>query len=203
MNRFRSWLTMGMICAGWFLAAPLQAMTVAQLEFTRGAVNYEGEHHTIMDRLFGQDGTLKMGRYQAIGAIMPVIGEAGETFSLFTAGFRGEAAPSVEISGSSMKADLSSLFFGVGRGDEYRMLNIGGLATGLVNPDSKEFSLSWDRVFDGGTYEGRASFFLSGIAKVDALPTPIPAGLVLYATGLFSLGSWAWRCHRAGIPVAV
>lgn len=31
--------------------------------------------------------------------------------------------------------------------------NVGGLATGLFNPETKEFSLSWDRVFDGGTYE--------------------------------------------------
>ncbi|MCP9440799.1 MAG: hypothetical protein NNA20_12405 [Nitrospira sp.] len=205
MNSKKSKVTGCILGLGLLLAAgqPAQAMTVTQLEVTKGAVNYGGQHHEMMDRLLGQAGVLKMGHYQAIGEIVPSIDKAGETFSLFTSGFSGAPAPSAMISGSSIQVDLSSLFFGVGRGDSYHTLNIGGLATGLFNPETREFMVSWDHLFDNGQHEGQATFFLSGIAKFNALPTPIPAGLVLYATGLFGLGSWTWWSRRADMSVAV
>lgn len=208
MRRFTFFITMGVISTWFSLGGPAHALTVTQLEFTKGAVNYDGKYHQAIDRLLGQDGALSIGEYQAIGKITPTIDEGSKTFSLFTSGFSSAPAPTAKISGSSIEIDLSSLFFSVGRGDSYRAVNIGGLATGLFNPDTKEFFVSWDRLLDGAKKEGgEATFFLSGVAqsgaaRLDAAPVPIPAGLLLYGTGLLGLGSWArWRRHAA-VPAA-
>lgn len=184
MNRGALVFTLGMLIPWLFLESPVYAMTVTQLEITRGAVNYDGKHHDMMDRLLDQDGLLKMGQYQIIGEIVPSIDKACETYSLFTSGFSGASAPTAAISGSSIAVDLSSLFFGIERGNMYRSWNIGGAATGLFNSDTKEFFLSWERVFDGPKPEGQASFFLSGLVHVDAQPVPIPAAAWLFGSGL-------------------
>ena len=196
-------LIIGLVGLGLF-ATPVHAATVTQLDLTGGAVNFGGQHHEMMDRLLDQKGTLKMGQHQAMGEIVPTIGKSCETFSIFTSGFSGASAPSATVSGSSISVDLSSLFFGASRGNFHQSWNIGSLATGLFNPDSREFMVSWNHVFDGDKQAGPATFFLQGIAafSVDTQPVPIPAGVVLYATGLFSLGSWTWWRRRTGSPVA-
>lgn len=202
MKRLTLFVAMVLSSAGLFLAAPAHAMTVTQLEVTRGGVNYDGKYHEMMNRLLAQDGAVKLGQFQAIGDLIPSIDKACETFSLFTSGFSGAETPSATISGSSIKVDLSSLFFGVARGDYYRSWNIGEVVTGLFNPDTKEFALSWDRLFDSGKHEGQATFFLSGLVHFDTQPVAIPATMVLYATGLFGLGSWTWWRRRTGVSAA-
>lgn len=188
------------------MSVPVHAATVTQLELTGGAVNYDGKYASAMDRLLGQDGTLKLGQFQAIGDLVPTIpsSKGCTTYSLFTSGFTGATAPSAVISGSSISIDLSSLFFGASRGDSHKTWNIGESATGLFNPDTREFMVSWDHMFDSGKHEGLATFFLKGIAQVQngQQPVPIPAALVLYATGLFGLGTWAWRRHWTAVPHA-
>lgn len=202
MKPFAFLMTIGILSASLALAAPAGAVTMSQLELTGGAVNYDGKHGKMMDRLLGQDGTLKLGQFQAIGELVPSIDKACETYSLFTSGFTGESAPTATISGSSIAVDLSSLFFGASRGDFHKTWNIGGLATGQYNPETREFTVSWDHMFDGGKREGLATFFLSGLAKFDTQPVAIPASLVLYATGLFGLGSWTWWRRQASLPTA-
>jgi hypothetical protein len=192
MKRVALLMAMGIFSAALSLAAPVHASMMAQLELTGGAVNYDGKYSQMMDRLLGQEGTLKLGQFQAIGELVPLIDKACETYSLFTSGFSGAAAPSATISGSSIAVDLSSLFFGASRGDFHKTWNIGELATGQYNPETREFTVSWDHMFDGGKHEGLATFFLKGIAEVGTHPVAIPASLVLYATGLFGLGSWTW-----------
>lgn len=202
MKRLAMFMAIGMFCVGLSLAVPAGAMTLTQLELTGGAVSYEGKHSKMMDRLLGQDGTLNLGQFQAIGELVPSISKAGETYSLFTSGFTGESAPSATISGSSISIDLSSLFFGVSRGDFYKTWNIGELATGQYNPETREFTVSWNHMFDGGKHEGPATFFLKGVAEIGTHPVAIPASLVLYATGLFGLGSLTWRRRRSSLPAA-
>lgn len=198
-------MTIGLLSVGLTLAAPAGATTVTQLELTGGAVNYDGKHSTMMDRLLGQDGTLNLGQFQAIGDLVPSIpsSKGCTTFSLFTSGFSGASAPSATISGSSISIDLSSLFFGASRGDSHKTWNIGELATGLFNPNTREFMVSWDHMFDDGKHEGLATFFLKGVAQVGQQPVAIPASLVLYATGLFGLGSWTWWRRRTSFSAAV
>jgi len=193
-------MAMGIFSAALSLGTSVHAATMAQLELTGGAVNYDGKHSQMMDRLLGQEGTLKLGQFQAIGELLPSIDKACETYSLFTSGFSGAAAPSATISGSSISVDLSSLFFGASRGDFHKTWNIGELATGQYNPETREFAVSWNHMFDSGKHEGLATFFLKGIAEVGTHPVAIPASLVLYATGLFGLGSWTW--WRRGISPA-
>lgn len=204
MKRVVLLMMVGLFSVAMSVGATAHATTVTQLELTGGAVNYDGKYAGVMDRLLGQDGTLKLGQFQAIGDLVPSIPSSKEctTYSLFTSGFTGASAPSAMISGSSISIDLSSLFFGASRGDSHKTWNIGDLATGLFNPNTREFMVSWDHMFDSGKHEGLATFFLKGVADIGTLPTAIPASLVLYATGLFGLGSLTWWRRRASLPVA-
>ncbi len=196
MNRAALTLTLTMASVWSAPSVPAHAITVTHLEITSGAVNYAGKHHAIMDQLLGQDGLLKMGQFQAIGEIVPSIDQACETYSLFTSGFSGASAPTAVISGSSLTVDLSSLFFGVDRGNMYRSWNIGGSATGLFNPDTKEFFLSWNRLFDGPKQnEEQATFFLSGLVHFDAQAVPIPAAAWLFGSGLVEIVALIRRRH--------
>ncbi|HBR48915.1 MAG TPA: hypothetical protein DEA71_02410 [Nitrospira sp.] len=196
------WIAMGVLSLSLSLAGPASAAMMTQLELTGGAVNYDGKYHAMMDRVLGQEGTLKLGQFQAIGELLPSLDKACETYSLFTSGFTGEAAPTATISGSSISIDLSSLFFGISRGDSHKTWNIGELATGQYNPETKEFTVSWDHLFEGGKQEGLATFFLKGIAEMGNQPVAIPASLVLYATGLFGIGSLTWWRKRTLVPSA-
>ena len=202
MKFFTLWTAMGLFSLGLTLAGPADAAMMGHVELTGGAVNYDGKYGPILDRLLGQEGTVKLGQFQAIGELVPSLDKACETYSLFTAGFTGESAPSATISGSAISIDLSSLFFGVSRGDFHKTWNIGELATGQYNPETREFTVSWDHMFDGGKHEGPATFFLKGVAEIGTHPVAIPASLVLYATGLFGLGSLTWSRRRSSLPAA-
>lgn len=202
MKRFVLFLAIGLAGTALPVAAPVQATMLGQLELTGGAVNYDGKYSQMMDRLLGQEGTLRLGQFQAIGDLVPSIDKACETYSLFTSGFTGESAPTATISGSSISVDLSSLFFGASRGDFHKTWNIGELATGQYNPATREFTVSWDHLFEGGKHAGLATFFLRGVADIGTHPVAIPASLVLYATGLFGLSSWTWWKKRVGVPAA-
>src|SRR5262245_53209049 len=128
------------------------ASLVTELDFTSGAVNWTGPHSRMLDRLFGQEGQLLMGQYQALGQIVDPITKGHKTFSLFTSGMTGAPTPSATINGNSISVDLSSLFIGWQRGDQIRAWNIGGQATGMFNPQTSEFVLSWDHLFNNGNH---------------------------------------------------
>ena len=194
------------------LADRAEALTVTSLDFTSGAVNFEGRFGRILDQLFAENGTITMGSYQSMSDIVDPIMRGHKTFFLFTSGLNGAPAPSATINGSSMSVDLTSLFFGWtrGRGNEIHAWNIGGMATGLVNPQTNEFSLSWDHIFNKGNDKGRdgkwnhewkkdreATFFLQGTAVVAQAPVALSASLIFYVTGLGLLGGLHWRKTRA------
>ena len=89
-----------------------------------------------------------MGSYQSMSDIVDPIMRGHKTFSLFTSGLNGAPSPAATIDGSSITVDLSSLYFGWTRGSEVRAWNIGGLATGVFNSQTSEFSLSWNHLFN-------------------------------------------------------
>ena len=145
-----------------------------------------------------------LGDYQAIGEIVPSITKGHRTLSLFTSGLNGAPPPTAAISGSSITVDLSSLFVSIARkhGDGQRIVNIGGLAAGTYDPDTRAFSLTWEHLFDSRKHERVRSFALKGVLANGPEPVAIPAAAVLYATGLFGLGSWAWHRRRQNPAVA-
>ena len=198
MARYVGLLLIGIVLAHSPLASPAEAMIVGPSELTEGTAQVDGHRQRLFDRLLGQEATLVIGQYQSMGELVPSITKGHRTFSLFTSGLNGAAAPSATIAGSSIPVDLSSLFVGVSRGDWYQIRNIGGLATGTFDPETRAFSLSWDHLFDGRKHERLATFVLRGVLDTGPQPVAIPAALVLYATGLFGIGSWAWRRRRVG-----
>ena len=206
MKIARSFVLLSLMVAGLWSAGGIvesvEAAMVTQLDFTSGAVNWAGQNGSMLDRLFGQEGTITMGSYQSMSEIVDPITRGHNTFSLFTSGLSGAPVPSATITGNSITVDLTSLFFGWQRGDEIRTWNIGGQATGLVNPGTSEFSLSWEHIFNAGKghHHGMgdriATFFLQGTVVGSPAAVPIPAAVFLYGTGMFGVGSWAWLKRR-------
>ena len=182
--------------------ASAHAHTVlTQVEFTRGSANWAGELGQQLDRQFEQRGTVKMGQYQSWGDISGTIEQGGKTYSLFTSGLQGAVAPSASIAGMAITMDLSSLFFGWQSGDEIHAWNIGGTATGLFNPQTSAFQLSWDHLLNGRL---AGTFFLQGLAVVGApAAVPIAASGVLFGSGLIGLGSWSWLKRRGQSALGV
>jgi hypothetical protein len=171
---------------------------VTQLELKGGSVDSNGWSFRKLDRLFDQGATLVMNEYQPIGDLVPSITKGQRTFSLFTSGFNGAPVPIAAINGSSISVDLSSLFFGLSRGDHFRVLNIGGGATGTFDPDTLEFYLTWDHLF-GDRHRGEpVTFSLQGkVVGVGTAPVPLAQALVFFVTGLVILMGIRWQGGRA------
>lgn len=182
-------LTLGLtaVVALFGSAGSAQAMAVTQLDLTGGSTSYDGRFSRVADRLLDRDGTIVMGQYQPTPDIVSPITKGPRTFSLFTSGVNGAAAPSATINGSSITVDLSSLYFGVSRGDSLRAWNIGGLATGLFNPETSEFWISWSHLFQDRSFSSvaPATFSLQGRLALAEVPAPVTA--VLFMTGLIGL----------------
>ena len=182
-----------------------EALSVTSLDFTSGAVNWDGRHGRILDRLFAQDGSIAIGSYQSMSDIVDPITRGHKTFSLFTSGLNGAPAPSVSINGASISVDLSSLYLGWTHGDEVRAWNIGGIATGVINPQTSEFFLSWDHLFNERFGKGKhdmmhdrsATFFLQGTADVAQAPVPLSASFMFYSIGLVLMGGLYWWNSRS------
>ena len=175
------------------------AALVTQLDFTSGAANWSGRYGPILDRVFDQEGSITMGTYQ-LNIVDPIV-RGHTTYSLLTTNLFGAPAPSGMIDGMSITVDLSSLAFGWQRGDHLQLLNIGGQATGLFNPETSQFSLSWEHILHSGKghhmHDRVATFFLNGTALVGPpAAIPLPASVFLYASGLFGMGSWSWMKRR-------
>ena len=203
MRIVTSVLAMGALLVGLTggVVSHAEAALVTQLDFTGGAVSWNGPHERKLERLFDREGTIKMGEYQGWSDIVDPISRGRKSFSLFTSGVFGAPAPSATIHGNSITLDLSSLFFGMRRGDELRAWNIGGQAKGLFNPETSEFCLSWKNLFDDRSkhkfHENVGTFFLQGKAIVGTpAAVAIPASVFLYGTGLFGVGSWTWLKRR-------
>lgn len=171
---------------------PAEAATIASLELAGGSVDVDGRFSRKLDRLFEQPGLLIMNEYQPGPDIVPPLMKGHQTFSLFTSGIHGAPPPSATIDGSSIAVDLSSLFFGVSRGEHFRAWNVGGIATGLFNPETLEFCLTWDHLFRDRPLFGLATFSLHGQLAIAQVPIPSSGWMFAGGIALLFLGLRVW-----------
>ena len=86
--------TVGLVLCLMGFEGRAEALSVTSLDFTSGAVNWDGRHGQILDRLFAEDGNISIGSYQSMSDIVDPITRGHKTFSLFTSGLNGAPAPS-------------------------------------------------------------------------------------------------------------
>ncbi len=137
---------------------------------------------------FTQNGQLVMGQYQPLPKIFPPVTLAGYTFSIFTSGINGDPVPSGATTGSTIAADLTSLFAeATGQWMNTASLNVGGNASGTFNETTNAFNLSWTKSFAGSGIPSLTSgaFSLQGTAQVAAVP--VPGAFLLFGSGLAGL----------------
>jgi hypothetical protein len=164
----------------------VRADTVSQLDITGGGLTLNLGPLGSITGNFIQNGTLVMGQFQPPPNIFPPISIDGHIFSILTDSSNGLfTPPSAQVSGTTMTADLSSLFAGITGPKINGMLNIGGLATGTYDPGTGQFSLSWTRV-----YTDVSSFDMNLQGTTELAPVPLPATLGLFLTGLFALAAF-------------
>lgn len=169
--------------------APAMAATVTQLNITGGSINLDFGPLGSISSTFQQSGTLVMGQFQSASEILPPVTTTdGHTFLFSTQAAGGlYNAPSAQTSGTTITADLSSLFAAITGPTLNGTVNSGGMATGAYDPLSGHFSLSWTHVFDVAS----AQFGLEGDA--DVAPVPLPAAMGLFASGLLGMMGMARR----------
>ncbi|MGQ0810232.1 MAG: hypothetical protein ACT4OO_03290, partial [Nitrospiraceae bacterium] len=166
-------------------AASADAMPVSQLTLTGGSIELDLGFFGTVEKSFSTQGVLVMGQYQPLPDIFPSVTKGNKTFSLFTSGVQGNAAPSATINGSQITVDLNSLFLGVSKGDSLKAWKIGGTAIGSFNSQTSSFDIAWDRLFKNKPFVQGATFTLQGTAQVAAIP--LPATLTMFGFGLAAL----------------
>ena len=186
----------------WFLPMPSQAAVVTELDITGGSISLNfGTLGTISGN-FNANGQLLMNQFQPPPNIFDPITISHLTFSVFTSsgGTLNLPVPTAQTSGSSMTANLQSLFAGVtstawswvNTNPQMASLNIGGNASGSFNDTTNAFNVSWTRTFTGVPFLTSGNFSLQGTAQLAAVP--VPAAVLLFASGLSGI---IWLRNKA------
>jgi hypothetical protein len=193
------WMIALLLALLWAVPAPVEALTVTELDFTSGSIALKLGSTTLASTNFTQSGQIVMGQYQPLPNItapisitVPFVGTY--TFSLFTSG--PNPTPSASTSGASITADLSALsawLTGPGLPPTPGLsVNIGGSAIGSFNNLTDAFTgLKWSRTLNSivglpGFLQGKTvEFTLNGTAQLAAVP--LPAAVLLFGSGLAGL----------------
>jgi hypothetical protein len=189
MKRLMKRLLGGVVVAAVVLGAwgGAHAAMVTQLNITGGSINMNFGALGSISGSFQQPGALVMGTFQSAPDILAPVMVDGHIFEFSTQSLGGLLnAPTAQTSGTTITADLSSLFATI-TGPLSGSLNVGGAATGTYDPLTGHFSLSWTRVLDVAS----ADFGFEGTA--DVAPVPLPAAAGLFAAGLASFAGWGAR----------
>ena len=145
----------------WVLPAPTQAAVVTQLDITGGSVNLNFGSLGSINGNFNANGQLIMNQFQPTPNIFAPVNLGGHlTFSVFSSAGQpvfNLPTPSGTTSGSTMTANLSSLFASLSSTQwgswmtpaTFGSLNIGGTATGSFNQATNAFDISWTHAFTG------------------------------------------------------
>jgi hypothetical protein len=194
-------LTVFVLC---LFTAPAKAAEVTQLDITGGSISLNFGVLGSVTGNFNADGQILMNQFQPPPNIFDPITISHLTFSIFSSsgGTANLPAPTAQTSGSTMTADLRSLFAGVTSSGWSWMntntvmssLNIGGMATGSFNDTTHAFDIAWTNPFNlrlttlpvlGPVVLTSGSFSLQGTAQVAAVP--LPGAVLLFGSGLAGL----------------
>jgi hypothetical protein len=181
--------------AAWLLPTPGQAAEVTQLDITGGSISLSFGVLGSITGNFNADGQLLTNQFQPPPNIFDPIAISHLTFSIFTSsgGALNLPAPTAQTSGSTMTANLQSLFAGVtstgwswvNTDPLMASLNIGGLAAGTFDELTNAFDISWPHPFTGVTFLTSGTFSLHGTAQLAAVP--LPGAVLLFGSGLAGL----------------
>ncbi len=185
----------------WFLPTPGQAAVVTQLDITGGSISLNFGMLGSISGNFNANGQLLMNQFQPPPNIFGPITISHLTFSIFTSsgGQLNLPAPTAQTSGSTMTANLQSLFAGVtstgwqwvNSNAHMASLNIGGNANGVFNETTNAFNISWAHAFTGIPHLTSGNFSLQGTAQLVAVP--VPASALLFMSGLSGIAWLRWR----------
>jgi hypothetical protein len=136
-----------------------------------------------------------MNQFQPPPNIIDPITISHLTFSIFSSsgGALNLPAPTAQTSGSTMTANLQSLFAGVtstgwswvNTNPQMASLNVGGIAGGTFNDLTNAFDISWTHSFTGIPFLTSGNFSLQGTVQLAAVP--LPAAAWLFGSGLIGL----------------
>ncbi|RPH75140.1 MAG: PEP-CTERM sorting domain-containing protein [Nitrospiraceae bacterium] len=179
----------------WFLPTLSQAAQVTQLDITGGSISLDFGTLGSISGNFTADGQLLMTQFQPPPNVFDPITISHLTFSIFTnnGGALNLPAPTAQMSGAMMTANLQSLFAGVSStgwswvntNPLMASLNIGGNAGGTFNDTTNAFNISWTHAFTGVPFLTSGNFSLQGTAQLAAVP--LPATALLFGSGLIGL----------------
>ena len=188
-------ITIALLSALWICPTSADALTVSELDFTSGSVALKNGNTTVASANFTTSGQIVTGQYQPLPNIIapisinvPLLGT--HTFSLFTSG--PNPFPSGSTSGSTITADLTSLFGKLTGGlipVGGLTTNIGGNAIGSFNSLTNAFTgLTWSHGLGG--VPGLPSnltvqFTLNGTVQLATVP--LPGAAILFGSGLAGL----------------
>lgn len=200
-------LTASVLC---LFTAPAKASEVTQLDITGGSITLNFGVLGTVSGAFTADGQIFMNQFQPLPNIFDPVTISHLTFSIFSSsgGALNLPAPTAQTSGTTMTADLRSLFAGVTSSGWSWMntnpimssLNIGGIATGSFNDTTNAFDIAWTNPFNltlttlpfaGPIVLTSGSFSLQGTAQVAAVP--LPAAAWLFGSGVVALAGLARR----------
>ena len=174
------------------------AATITQLDITSESVSLNFGTLGTLSGTFNQSGQLIMGQFQPTPNIFPPVQLSHLTVSIFSSSGQpllNLFPPSGTTSGSTMTANLSSLFAGLSSTQwgswmtpaTFGSLNIGGTATGSFDQTTNAFNISWTHAFTGIPFLTSGNFSLQGTAQLAAVP--LPAAAFLFGSGLLGFAS--------------
>jgi len=181
-----------------------EIIEISSLNISGGSVLIGGTTNVAL--LPGDDPFIRMGDYQGTYDMSSVFGGVvtgndGTGFpfyglTLSSDGTTNYSAPmgTVDDTLGTISVDLSSWFAWQTAPSGGVVFNQGGIATGLYDSITGEFTMSWDALIADGTFPDPNTWTLTGTVNT----VPLPAGIWLFISGMVAL--LGFRKRRLSSP---